>query len=226
MTARVVGDSAAGRALAIEVLAAGGIVALPTDTVYGIAVALSTPGGLERLFAAKRRPPDKGIVLLLDDAAQAATAGAMTTPASALADALWPGGLTVIVPQRADLPWPSALTGGAQTIGLRVPDHPAPRALAAGVGPLPTTSANVSGLPEASDAAAILDQLGDSVDLVLDGGPAHGGPASTVVDCSGSQPAITRAGAVSTARIAAVLDEAGVEHGLRETDPTAGEASG
>jgi len=182
MTARVVGDSAAGRAQAIEVLAAGGIVALPTDTVYGIAVALSTPGGLERLFAAKRRPPDKGIVLLLDDAAQAATAGAMTTSASALADALWPGGLTVIVPQRADVPWPSALTGGAQTIGLRVPDHPAPRALAAGVGPLPTTSANVSGLPEASDAAAILDQLGGSVDLVLDGGPAHGGPASTVVD--------------------------------------------
>ncbi len=226
MTARVVGDSAAARAQAIEVLAAGGIVALPTDTVYGIAVALSTPGGLERLFAAKRRPPDKGIVLLLDDAAQAATAGAMTTAASALADALWPGGLTVIVPQRADVPWPSALTGGAQTIGLRVPDHPAPRALAAGVGPLPTTSANVSGLPEASDAAAILDQLGDSVDLVLDGGPAHGGPASTVVDCSGSQPAIIRAGAVSTARIAALLDAAGVEHGLRETDPTAGEASG
>ena len=136
MTARVVGDSAAGRAQAIEVLAAGGIVALPTDTVYGIAVALSTPGGIERLFAAKRRPPDKGIVLLLDDAAQAATAGAMTTAASALADALWPGGLTVIVPQRADVPWPSALTGGAQTIGLRVPDHPAPRALAAGVGPV------------------------------------------------------------------------------------------
>src|SRR6478609_3875772 len=103
---------------------------------------------------------------------------------------------------------------------------PAPRALAAGVGPLPTTSANVSGLPEASDAAAILDQLGDSVDLVLDGGPARGGPASTVVDCSGSQPAIIRAGAVSTARIAAVLDAAGVEHGLRDTDPTAGEASG
>ena len=226
MTARVVGDSAAGRAQAIEVLAAGGIVALPTDTVYGIAVALSTQGGIERLFAAKRRPPDKGIVLLLDDAAQAATAGAMTTAASALADALWPGGLTVIVPQRADVPWPSVLTGGAQTIGLRVPDHPAPRALAAGVGPLPTTSANVSGLPEASDAGAILDQLGDSVDLVLDGGPAHGGPASTVVDCSGSQPAILRAGAVSTARIAAVLDVAGVEHGLRETDSTAGEASG
>src|SRR6476661_6559819 len=175
MTARAVPDDEAGRGEAIDVLAAGGIVALPTDTVYGIAVALSTTGGIERLFAAKRRPPDKGIMLLLDDAAQAATAGAMTPAASALAAAFWPGGLTVIVPQRADLPWPSALTGGARTIGLRVPDHPAPRALAAGVGPLPTTSANVSGLPEASDAAAILDQLGDSVDLVLDGGPARGG---------------------------------------------------
>ncbi len=214
MTARIVSDDAAGRAQAIDALKAGGIVALPTDTVYGIAVALSTPGGIERLFAAKRRPPDKGIMLLLDDAAQAATAGAMTPAASALADALWPGGLTVIVPQRPDVPWPAALTGGAQTIGLRVPDHPAPRALAAGVGALPTTSANVSGLPEASDAAAILEQLGDSVDLVLDGGPAHGGPASTVVDCSGPLPAILRAGAVPISEIAAVLDGAGVAHGL------------
>jgi L-threonylcarbamoyladenylate synthase len=168
MTARAVPDDEAGRGEAIDVLAAGGIVALPTDTVYGIAVALSTTGGIERLFAAKRRPPDKGIMLLLDDAAQAATAGAMTPAASALAAAFWPGGLTVIVPQRPDVPWPAVLTGGARTIGLRVPDHPAPRALAAGVGPLPTTSANVSGIAEASDAAAILDQLGGSVDLILD----------------------------------------------------------
>ena len=218
MTARVVSDDGAGRAEAIDVLKAGGIVALPTDTVYGIAVALSTPGGIQRLFAAKRRPPDKGIMLLLDDAAQAATAGAMTLAAAALADALWPGGLTVIVPQRPDVPWPAALTGGAQTIGLRVPDHPSPRALAAGVGPLPTTSANVSGLPEASNAASILEQLGDAVDLVLDGGPAHGGPPSTVVDCSGPRPAILRAGAVPVSEIAAVLDRAGVAHGLSDAD--------
>ncbi|MFL5684897.1 MAG: L-threonylcarbamoyladenylate synthase [Chloroflexota bacterium] len=223
MTARVVTDAMVGRAEAIDVLARGGIVALPTDTVYGVAVSLSTPGGIERLFAAKRRPPDKGIMLLLDDAAQAATAGAMTPAASALAEAFWPGGLAVVVPQRPDVPWPAVLTGGAQTIGLRVPDHPAPRALAAGVGPLPTTSANVSGLPEASDAAAIVDQLGDSVDLVLDGGPAHGGPASTVVDCSGPLPTILRAGTVSAAEIAAVLDAAGVEHVLRDLDAGTGE---
>ena len=225
MTARVVADDEAGRAEAIEVLSAGGVVALPTDTVYGIAVALSTPGGIERLFAAKRRPPDKGIMLLLDDTAQATAAGAMTPAASALAEAFWPGGLSVVVPQRVDVPWPPVLTGGARTIGLRVPDHPTPRALAAGVGPLPTTSANVSGLPEASDATAIVDQLGDSVDLVLDGGRAHGGPASTVVDCSGPLPAILRAGAVPVSEIAAVLDAAGVEHAIVDGQVGAGESS-
>lgn len=219
MTARVVRDDAAGRAEAVTVLRAGGIVALPTDTVYGIAVALSTEGGIERLFAAKRRPPDKGIMLLLDDAAQATDAGLMTPAARALAAACWPGGLTVVVPQRPDVPWPAALTGGASTIGLRVPDHEAPRALARGVGPLPTTSANVSGLPEASDAAAIVEQLGESVDLVLDGGRAHGGPASTVVDCTGELPVILRVGAIAVDEIAIVLDRASVPHDLGSSSP-------
>jgi len=214
MTVRVVPDDDAGRSVAAEVLRDGGIVALPTDTVYGIAVAVSTPGGIERLFSAKGRPPDRAVVLLLDDAAQAARAGSMTPAAAALAAAAWPGGLTVVVPQRPDVVWPAALTGGATTIGLRVPDHDAPRALARVVGPLPTTSANVSGLPEASDPAGILDQLGDAVDLILDGGPAHGGPASTVVDCTGALPAIVRVGAVPVADVMAILDRAGVEHDL------------
>jgi L-threonylcarbamoyladenylate synthase len=138
----------------------------------------------------------------------------MGAAASALAGAFWPGGLTVVVPQRPDRPLPPALTGGATTIGLRVPDHDAPRALAAAVGPLPVTSANVSGIPEASDAAGILDQLGDAVGLILDGGPAHGGPASTVVDCSGPMPIVLRDGAVPRARLIAVLDAAGVAHEL------------
>jgi L-threonylcarbamoyladenylate synthase len=214
MTARVVADDAGGREAAAEVLRTGGIVALPTDTVYGIAVALSTPGGLERLFAAKRRPLDKGIVLLLADAAQASDAGAMTPAASVLAEAAWPGGLTLVVPQRLDVPWPPVLTGGAATIGLRVPDHDAPRALARALGPLPTTSANVSGQPEASDAAAIVEQLGEAIDLVLDGGPARGGPPSTVVDCSGDRPRVLRPGAIEGSTIAAILDRAGIEHGL------------
>lgn len=205
VTARTVPDDAAGRATAVEVLRAGGIVALPTDTVYGIAVALATPGGVEALFAAKRRPPDKGIMLLLADAAQAPAIGQWPATAAALAEAFWPGGLTVIVPQRPDVPLPPALTGGTSTIGLRVPDHAAPRALAAAVGPLPTTSANVSGVPEAGDAAEIIEQLGDAIALVLDGGAAHGGPASTVVDCTVDPPRILRIGAIPVAQVEAVL---------------------
>jgi L-threonylcarbamoyladenylate synthase len=214
VSARLVPDDAEGRAAAIAVLRAGGVVALPTDTVYGIGVALDAPGGIERLFQAKRRPPDRGIMLLLDAASQAATIGTMGPAASALGAALWPGGLTVVVPQRADVPLPAVLTGGSSTIGLRVPDHDTPRALAAAVGPLPVTSANVSGLPEAREADEILDLLGDVVDLILDGGQAHGGPASTVVDCTGEMPVILRQGAIPTAHIVAILDAAKVAHDL------------
>ena len=210
MSARIVRDDAEGRAAAVEILRSGGIVALPTDTVYGIAVSLDTPGGIERLFHVKRRPLDKGIALLLESAAQAATIGVMGAAATLLAEACWPGGLTLVVPRRTGVALPDVLTGGAPTIGLRVADHPAPRALAAAVGPLPTTSANVSGQAEASDAAGILEQLGDSIDLILDGGPARGGPASTVVDCSGEQPRVVREGAIPTQRIGELLAGAGL----------------
>jgi L-threonylcarbamoyladenylate synthase len=206
----------------VDALRAGGVVALPTDTVYGIAVALDTAGGIERLFQVKRRPPDKGIMLLLADATQAATIGTMGAAATALADAFWPGGLSVIVPRRPDLKLPAALTGGAPTIGLRVPDHAAPRALARGVGPLPTTSANVSGLPEARDASEIVTQLADGVDLILDGGPAHGGPASTIIDCTGARPVVLREGAIPISRVARALDAAGVAHELRSRQRPSG----
>ena len=217
MTARIVPDGPDGRAAAIEVLRDGGIVAIPTDTVYGIAVSLDTPGGIERLFHVKRRPPDKGIALLLDEVAQAGAIAVVTPAAWALAEACWPGGLTLVLARRPGVDLPEELTGGVATVGLRVPNHPTPRALARAVGPLPTTSANVSGLPEARDAAAIVQQLGLGVDLVLDGGPAHGGPASTVVDCTDVGPRILRVGAVAAERVAAVLAEAGIL-----LDPTSG----
>jgi L-threonylcarbamoyladenylate synthase len=205
VSARIVPDDDEGRRAAVDALRAGGIVALPTDTVYGVAVALGTPGGIEALFAAKRRPPEKGVMLLLADAAQAPAVAAWPADAAALARAFWPGGLSLVVPQLVDVPMPLALTGGSATIGLRTPDHPAPRALAAAIGPLPTTSANVSGLPEARTAAEIVEQLGDAIDLVLDGGPARGGPASTVVDCTVDPPRILRAGAIGPDELDHVL---------------------
>jgi tRNA threonylcarbamoyl adenosine modification protein (Sua5/YciO/YrdC/YwlC family) len=214
MTARIVPDDIEGRDDAIEVLRSGGVVALPTDTVYGIGVALETPGGVERLFEVKRRAPDKGIMLLLENVGQAAEIGVMTPAATALAEACWPGGLTVVVPQRPDVPLPAALTAGTSTIGLRVPDHATTRAVAGGVGPLPVTSANVSGLPEARTAIEISAQLGDAIDLILDAGPAHGGPASTVVDCTGDRPRVLRVGAVPLERVIAILDAVRVAHDL------------
>lgn len=210
MTARVVPDDDAGRAEAIRILRAGGVVALPTDTVYGLAADLSTPGAIERLFIAKRRPVDRAVMLLLAAAAQARDLAAWTPAAEALATAFWPGGLTLVLGQRPDRPLPTELTGGRPTIGLRLPDHPAPRALAAALGPLPVTSANISGLPEASDAAEIGDQLGDAIDLILDGGPAHGGPPSTVVDCSAPVARILREGTIPTDAIVACLTAAGL----------------
>ncbi len=214
MTARIVSDSPKGWAVAVEALRDGGVVALPTDTVYGICVALDAPAGVERLFALKQRPPDKGIILLLEDVPQAESVGVLTAAAAALAEACWPGGLTVVVPQRPDVPLPSALSHSTATIGLRVPDHPAPRALARALGPLPTTSANVSGLPEARDVGDILGQLGAAIDLIIDGGPAPGGPASTIVDCTGPTPRILRVGAVPVARVAQILDLAGIANDL------------
>ena len=207
---RIVPDDDAGRSEAVRVLKAGGIVALPTDTVYGLAVDLASPGGIDRLFVAKRRPSDRAVMLLLADAEQARELVEWPPAAAALAGALWPGGLTIVVKQRPGAALPPELTGGRSTVGLRLPDHPTPRALAAALGPLPVTSANVSGLPEASDAAEIRDQLGDAIDLILDGGPARGGPPSTVVDCSAVPPRILRAGVITAETIARTLREAGL----------------
>ena len=213
MTAtRVLPDGDAARAAAVELLRQGRIVAIPTDTVYGIAADIVLPDAIERLFAAKRRPPDKAVAVLLADAAQAWTLGIASPAARVLADAFWPGGLTLVLTVQPDARLPTVLAAGTPTIGVRVPDHPAPRALATVLGPLPTTSANLSGQPDARDAAEVAATLGDAVALVIDGGPIRGGPGSTVVDCTTDRPTILRAGAIDPARIAAILDEAGIAH--------------
>jgi L-threonylcarbamoyladenylate synthase len=205
MTARLLPDDEAGRAAAVEVLQAGGLVAMPTDTVYGIGVALQARDGLGRLFAAKDRPLDRAIVLLVADLDQAASVGVLSAAARTLADRFWPGGLTLVLPQAPRAGLPAELTGGAATIGVRIPDHECPRALALALGPLPVTSANLSGRPDSRDAAAVLAQLGERVELVLDGGPARGGVPSTVVDCTGESPRILRAGAIDPEAIFAIL---------------------
>jgi L-threonylcarbamoyladenylate synthase len=205
VTAEIVRDDEAGRAEAIRLLRAGGIVAIPTDTVYGLGVDLAVSGGIERLFDAKRRPADRAVMLLLASAMQAIELAEWPPAAVALAETFWPGGLTLVVPQRESVHLPPELTGGRPTIGLRVPDHASPRTLAAALGPLPVTSANVSGLPPAGTAGEIRAQLGEAIDLILDGGPSRGGPASTVVDCSRDVARILRLGAIAPEAVVACL---------------------
>jgi len=214
VTARLLLDDASGRTEAVDVLRAGGLVAMPTDTVYGVGVALGTPEGLPRLFAAKGRPLDRAIVLLVADLEQAASVGILSPAARVLAERFWPGGLTLVLAQAPGARLPCALTLGAATIGVRLPDHESPRALAREVGPLPVTSANLSGHPDARDAADVLAQLGARIDLVLDGGPARGGIPSTVVDCSGELPTILRPGATPSAELADALSRAGLAHSI------------
>lgn len=214
MPARVVASGPEGLGAATEALHRGGVVGIPTDTVYGIAVALDTPGGVERLFTIKERPSEKAVMVLVDDPEQVAGYVEPTAAARALSP-LWPGGLTLVLPLRRGATLPGALTAGTETLGIRVPDHPVPRAIARVVGPLPTTSANPSGAPEARSANAVLATLGDRIELILDDGPSPGGVPSTIVDCSGPRARLLRPGAVPIDLVAAALDAAGVAHDLR-----------
>jgi L-threonylcarbamoyladenylate synthase len=211
---RVLPDGDAARVEAVDLLRAGLIVAVPTDTVYGIAADLALPDAIERLFAAKRRPPEKAVAVLLADMDQAASLGILGPAARALGERFWPGGLTLVLPVRPGVVLPRVLAAGSPTIGVRVPDHDAPRAIARALGPLPTTSANVSGEADARDAQEIAVRLGDAIALVIDGGPIHGGPASTVVDCTRDPPVIRREGALPAELIVETLERAGLLHAI------------
>lgn len=217
MSAHVLRDDSAGRAEAIDALRRGGLVGLPTDTVYGLAVALDAPDGLERLFAAKGRPPDKAIVLLVADIGQAERTGVFGPAARALAAAAWPGALTLVVARRPEVRLPHVLTAGGSTIGLRLPGHGTPRALARAVGPLPVTSANRSGEPDLTNAPGLEIEFGDVLEVILDGGPTPGSAPSTVVRCDGWDTEVLRAGAIPAARIGEIVKAARKGH----PEPTA-----
>jgi L-threonylcarbamoyladenylate synthase len=186
---------------------AGQLVALPTETVYGICCALE-PGALERLVAAKGRGAEKGITLLIERLAQARPLAIVSPAATRLAGAFWPGPLTLVLPLRPASDLPALVTGGRDTVGLRVPDMATPRRLARRLGPLPLTSANRSGEPDATDAAAVDRALGDRLALILDGGPSPGGTPSTVVSVGERGETsfeILRPGALSADAIAEAL---------------------
>jgi tRNA threonylcarbamoyl adenosine modification protein (Sua5/YciO/YrdC/YwlC family) len=179
---------------AAKALLGGGLVVLPTETVYGLAALASDPAATRALFDRKGRGAGVPVAVLCADAEQAlALAEAPSPLARRLAEDHWPGPLTMVLPRRSGLVW--ALGEPTHTIGLRCPDHELVRALAARVGPLATTSANRHGLPTPASATEAAEQLLGPVDLVLDGGRLAGTP-STVVDLTGDVPVVLRAGAV------------------------------
>ncbi len=181
---------------AVEVLRAGGLVAYPTDTVYGLAALATNDEAVEKLFAVKQRPPEQSMPLLIASPRDLAQIAADVPPvARRLIGQFWPGGLTIVMPKAATF-HSKAIVG--DTVGVRVPDHPIPRQLVQLLNaPITGTSANVSGGPQPMTADDVRKQLGDSIDLIVDGGRCEGGTPSTVVDCTTEPPRIVREGAIS-----------------------------
>lgn len=189
---------------AAEYLREGQLVVYPTDTVYGLGASAHIAAAVERLFQVKGRPAEKGIPILLADAADVTkVAREVPEAASRLMARYWPGPLTLVLPRRAGLPEGISDNEG---IAVRVPDHALARELIRAVGgALPTTSANRSGGQPATTAAEALRIFDGQVAVVLDGGPARLGLASTIVDCTGISPRVLRQGPISEADVAATI---------------------
>jgi L-threonylcarbamoyladenylate synthase len=190
---------------AIEVLQSGGLVAFPTDTVYGVGALAFDQTAVKSIFIAKDRPVEKAIPILIGDLEQLAkVANVIPEIALKLAAHFWPGPLTLVIPKHPEL---SETVSGGPTVGVRIPNHPVARALLNLAGPMAVTSANISGQPSPITAKEVLAQLGGRIALILDGGITPGGVPSTVVDCAGGEPKILRDGPIPKSEILAVIEK-------------------
>ena len=194
-------DIERGIELAAEFLRSDGVIAYPTDTLYGLGCDSFSLIALDRVLEVKGRSADKGLPLLLADPDDVHLVARPNAPHfHALAQAFWPGPLTLVLEPIPGLPGP--VLGPTGSVGVRVPDHPVPRRLASTLGkPIVGTSANLSGGPDPITAQDVNRTLGDAIDHVVDGGPAHRGLPSTVVDITGERPRILRAGAITPDQI-------------------------
>ena len=188
---------------AIDVLNHGGLIAFPTDTVYGLAAPVFDEASIDRLYFVKGRTHTKAIAVLLSniDQLQKVTLE-ITTQAQKLAEKFWPGPLTIVLPRHPDLP---EILAPEPTIGVRIPDHPFALRLMDQTGPLAVTSANLSGAENACTAQEVMKQLRGRIHLIIDGGPTPGGIPSTVVDCATPEIKILRSGPISNKQIERVL---------------------
>ncbi len=192
-------------ARAAAVLRGGGLVAFPTETVYGLGASALDAAAVARIFAAKGRPSNNPLIVHVADAEDVArVAAAWPAAAARLAECFWPGPLTLVLPRRYDVP--DVVTAGGPTVAVRVPAHAVARALirAAGV-PIAAPSANRSGYISPTRAEHVLHGLAGRIDLVLDAGPVPGGIESTVLDLTNDPPRLLRPGLVSPAEIEAIV---------------------
>ena len=197
-------------ARAAEVICAGGTVAVPTETVYGLAARADSESAVAAIYHAKGRPDFNPLIVHVASLEQAETIAQIDTSARLLAAAFWPGPLTLVLPRRDDAPVCAAVCAGLPTIALRCPAHPLMRALIAATGmPLAAPSANRSGAISPTSAGHVIASLGDRVDLILDGGDCARGIESTIVAVRpGGGWSLLRPGPIGRAQIAAVLGPA------------------
>jgi L-threonylcarbamoyladenylate synthase len=185
---------------AVVVLRNGGIVAYPTDTLYGLAVDPRLADAVRRLFAVKGREHGHAVPLIAADVRQAEDAAVFDDCARRVAAMFWPGPLSLVLPARETICTDIAASDGS--VAVRVAAHPIAHALAAGLGfCITATSANLTGRAPTSSPAVVSAALGDRVDFVLDGGKSPGGPPSTIVDLRGPQPLLVRHGAIAWDRV-------------------------
>jgi len=189
----------------IQLLANGGVIAFPTGCLYGLGADAQNAGAVERVFAIKRRPPGKPLLVLVPDRDGVHDLAAEVTPAAKrLMDRFWPGRVTIVFKALPGLP--ANLTAGTGRIGIRLPGHPVARALVSAFGrPITGTSANLSGQKGSHHIGELNALLIDQLDLVLDAGPLKEGIGSTVVDITGAEPVVVREGVVSKRAILAAV---------------------
>jgi len=194
-------------AAAVDTLKQGGVVGIPTDTLYGLAACVFDLDAVQRVFELKGRPANMPIPILLADTSDLESCVKETPDAAFdLADRFWPGALTLVLKKSAAIP--DIISAGGDTVAVRVPNHPVPRQLVKGLGaPVTGTSANRSGQPGLTGATAVREIFGEELELVIDAGEITGGVASTVLDLSGGVPVLLRQGAVSSEEIEATLGE-------------------
>jgi len=192
----------------VSILKQGGIVAYPTDTVYGLGASANLQSAVERVYQVKERPRNMALPLLLANISQISEIAEPVPPVAwLLARNFLPGALTIVLPKSKAVP--DFIAAGGMTVAIRIPAHPVPVALIEGLGvPIVGTSANLSGKPSTLTADEVHSQFGDRLDLIIDSGRCSGGKESTIVDVTGETPVVLREGAISKEELKRVCEVA------------------